>query len=294
MPDTQVARSMPAAPTGLVRQRRDGTKSHPQQDPIRLARAAGGRYSPPLLSSAAGWIAAPKSKASRTMRIRGKSLVVLSLLSAMALCGSGCTSLDEIHIPFVDPPVDYSFETAADRMEKYQAQGAAAASKSAQEQEAESQRLAEAFGTEKEALVRGSIALAAARYPTAAAKSVLLAAIRDPDPETRKAGCLAWGRRGGAEGASALSDVLEAEQDRDVRLVAVRALGEIKDPAAVAVLARGLEDSDVAIQHRAMRSLENVTGKYYGNDANLWRQYAQGQDVPEQTPSIAERVKRIF
>ncbi|MBI1900285.1 MAG: HEAT repeat domain-containing protein [Planctomycetia bacterium] len=228
------------------------------------------------------------------MRIPGKSLLALSLYAALALSGSGCTSLDEIHIPFVDPPVDYSFETAADRMGKYRAMGEAASSKPAQEQESQSQQLAEAFGTERDALVRGSIALAAAHYPTAAAKTVLLAAIRDENAETRKAACLAWGRRGGPEGASVLSDVLEAEQDRDVRLVAVRALGEIKDPAAVAVLARGLEDSDVAIQHRAMRSLENVTGKYYGNDVNLWRQYAQGQDVPEQTPSIAERVKRIF
>jgi HEAT repeat protein len=228
------------------------------------------------------------------MRICGKSLLAISLSAAFVLCAAGCTTLDEIHIPFIDPPVDYSFETASDRMEKYRAMGEAAASKPAQEQEEESQRLSEAFATEKDALVRGTIALVAAQYPTPAAGSVLLAAVRDPDPETRKAACLGWGRRGGPEAVSALSDVLEADEDRAVRLVAVRALGEINDPSAVPVLARRLEDSDVAVQHRAMRSLENVTGKYYGNNVNLWRQYAQGEDVPEQTPSLAERLHRIF
>ena len=59
---------------------------------------------------------------------------------------------------------------------------------------------------------------------------------------------------------------------------------------AVPVLALALEDSNVAIQNRAMASLENTTGRYYGADVNAWRAFAQGQEVAPKSHSVAERV----
>jgi HEAT repeat protein len=93
----------------------------------------------------------------------------------------------------------------------------------------------------------------------------------------------------------ALGGVLRSEDNADVRLAAIQGLGESGNAAAVPVLASALEDGNVAVQHRAMVSLEQVTGRYYGRDVNAWRSFAQGQDVKEAEPrSIAERLRELF
>ena len=81
--------------------------------------------------------------------------------------------------------------------------------------------------------------------------------------------------------------------DADVRLAAAKALGETKNREAVAALGEALDDSDPAMQYRAVLSLKQVTGKDLGNDVNRWQQYVKGEP-PEPTPSLAERIRRLF
>jgi hypothetical protein len=78
-------------------------------------------------------------------------------------------------------------------------------------------------------------------------------------------------------------------------LAAVRALGETKDPAAVAALGRALDDRDPALQYYAVHSLQEVTRENLGNDVDRWRQYVQSGQVPSERPvSVVERLRQRF
>jgi HEAT repeat protein len=92
-----------------------------------------------------------------------------------------------------------------------------------------------------------------------------------------------------------LAEVLRRDPDIDVRLAAARSLGEIGDPAAVTALGAALDDTDPAMQVRAVASLREVTGKDFGADVNRWRQYVQGESPsPPEPVSFAERVRRLL
>ena len=72
-------------------------------------------------------------------------------------------------------------------------------------------------------------------------------------------------------------------------------MGKTRDPAAIAALAAALEDTDVAMQHRAVCSLRDITGESLGNDVDRWRQYAkEGRLKPAEPSSLAGRMPRLF
>jgi len=49
------------------------------------------------------------------------------------------------------------------------------------------------------------------------------------------------------------------------------------------------------MQHRAMLSLAQVTGKDFGGDARRWQQYVRGElPEAEQPVSVVERFGRMF
>jgi hypothetical protein len=62
----------------------------------------------------------------------------------------------------------------------------------------------------------------------------------------------------------------------------------------VAALGSALEDRDPALQYLAMESLKQVSGRDYGQDSRLWKQYVQGQTPVREEKSIAQRVRDIF
>jgi len=127
------------------------------------------------------------------------------------------------------------------------------------------------------------------------ADALLRAATEDPSREVRMAACRAWGGRGGDIGAAVLSQVLTGDEDPDVRLAAIDALGQCRDPAAVAALGPALENRDPAMQYRAVLALKDLTGKDLGNDVDRWRQYVQGEVPAETQPaSVADRLRRMF
>jgi hypothetical protein len=63
----------------------------------------------------------------------------------------------------------------------------------------------------------------------------------------------------------------------------------------VQALGIALDDADPALQHRAVQSLERVSGEDFGDSVPAWRQYVRGEPVnaPE-PPSIAERFRELF
>lgn len=221
---------------------------------------------------------------------------VAGLLLSLCGCGGGVSSLAFWrNSKWRDPDI----ESPIERIERYRALADSAGSKSPAEQEATSGQLARDIAGELDPLVRAEIVRTLAHYPTPVSGNVLRSALRDvnadaePTPVVRIAACEALGRRGGAESIRALRGALEDESnDVDIKLAAVRALGEIEDPAAVPALALGLEHSDPALRYRTMKSLENVTGRYYGYDVAAWRQFTQGVDVPQKSRSLAERLRQ--
>jgi HEAT repeat protein len=158
--------------------------------------------------------------------------------------------------------------------------------------EQKSAELAAAAQSETDALIRGEIFRTLGAFNTISSSTALYAGLQDSDPEIRIACCDAWGKRGGADAAKVLGEILREDESEDVKLAAARALGEIKDQAAVLALAPALDDGSPAMQWRAVRSLEKVTGKYYGEDVNAWRTYVQGGKPREE--SIVRRLGRIF
>jgi HEAT repeat protein len=91
-----------------------------------------------------------------------------------------------------------------------------------------------------------------------------------------------------------LATRFQTDTDLDVRLRALKMLGELKDKEAIPVLARALEDGDPAVQYRAVASLKQVSGRDLGNDVNAWREWAADPEGDKAEWSIAEGFRRLF
>jgi HEAT repeat protein len=130
---------------------------------------------------------------------------------------------------------------------------------------------------------------------TPAATEGLQRALGDKEASVRIAACRAWGQRGGQESLDALSRVLGKDADVDVRTAAARELASFKDPAVIPALGLALDDPDPALQYQVVESLEEVTGKDFGNSVPAWRQYVRDGTVqPREEISIAERLRNLF
>jgi HEAT repeat protein len=156
-----------------------------------------------------------------------------------------------------------------------------------------SQQMAASIQKEKDPLIRQEILRVLGKYPSPDADAVMKGALNDSDRYVRIAACQAWGKRTDAETVKLLSEVLRSDVDADVRLAAAKALGECRNEAAVAVLGDALNDSDPAIQYRAVLSLQQVTGKDLGDNLERWQQYVKGNKSVE-GPSLAERIGHWF
>jgi sugar phosphate isomerase/epimerase len=159
------------------------------------------------------------------------------------------------------------------------------------QREAICRELAQQIRKEPDSIIRGEILRTLAAYGGQTAAVVLRAAVKDTDADVRKLVCDLWGRRGDAEAARVLADILAHDSDKDVRMAAARGLGKshvLHDPIAERALATALDDGDPAMQYCAMVSLGTVTGKDLGNDVDKWRQYVKTGTVPDDR-SWAER-----
>jgi HEAT repeat protein len=210
------------------------------------------------------------------------------------VCLPGCASWTPWRSAQADKDREQYGPTADERITSLAADIKAARGGSAAEQAAFTRRLVTEMLGEHDPRVRCRILDAAAEFDTPEALAICRGALQDPDDRVRMAACSAWGRRGGPEAIELLAARYQSDPDLDVRLRAIRGLGELEDEAAVPVLAKALEDSDPAIQYRAVASLKRCSGRDLGNDVNRWREWAADPEGSSAEWSIAEAWRRLF
>jgi len=193
-----------------------------------------------------------------------------------------------------DHPNRPNIQSPHERVLELQALADEAPRRTQLEQEEVSANLAQAIRTELDPLIRAEIVRALASFQTTTATAVMTAGLNDPDSRVRVACCESLGKRPGPEAVQALGEALTNDSDMSVRLAAARALGETGDTAAVAPLGLALDESDPAMQLRAVESLRAITGREYGQDVNAWREYVAGREPPPYTPTLAERMRNLF
>jgi hypothetical protein len=232
------------------------------------------------ISARAGW-----------SRIRsGRAAVLAPLLAACC----GCATLPPwLHGGKPSAEREKYGTTADQRMNDLAEQAKAAKAGSSTQRTEFTRDLARKVLDEHDPRVRCAIVKAAAGFDTPAALSICRGGLEDPDERVRVTACSAWRERGGPEAVELLGARYHADREIDVRLRALRELGELGDKAAVPVLARALEDPDPAVQYRAVAALKQISGRDLGDDVNAWRAWAAD---PEGGPewSIAEGVRSLF
>lgn len=170
-----------------------------------------------------------------------------------------------------------------------------AGSMSQAEQAQVAARLARDLAEDPSPQYRAQVARALGDLSAPAATEALRQAVRDKEPSVRIAACAAWGKQGSQEAVSALAEVLGQDADLDVRTAAARELANHKTPGSIAALGLALDDPDPALQHRAILSLQAVTGRDFGNSVPAWRQFVrEGEAQPRETPSVAETLRNLF
>jgi HEAT repeat protein len=222
------------------------------------------------------------------------------ILCALALLtASGCANTMKKNgwswpwAPEVDDAVGIT--TPAQRLANMQQQAEKADQQSPAEKERITGDLAKQIQEEQDPMIRRNIVMALGHYDTPAAIAVLQAAVADADSGVRIAACEAWGRRGGQEAAERLANLLSSDTNIDVRLAAARAIGKTHEKSALQPLSELLSDGDPAIQYRVVGAMKEISGKDYGNNLELWRAYARGENPQEPPgPSLAQRVKQFF
>ena len=181
------------------------------------------------------------------------------------------------------------------RLEELEALRSRAGSMSEAEQAQIAANLSRSVADDPTPLYRAHAVRTLGELSTPAATEALRAALHDRDASVRIAACAAWGGRGTEDAIPVLAEVLSKDAELDVRIAAARALENYRTPDVVPALGIALDDSNPALQHRAVQSLEAVTGKDFGNSVPAWRQYVRNGAVdPAEVPSLAERLRELF
>ncbi len=152
--------------------------------------------------------------------------------------------------------------------------------------------LAKEIQHEDDASMRRRILRTLAEYRTDLSRAILQAGLLDTDLEVRRVACQSIGKHGGPQAVEALTHVANSDTDPDVRIAAVRALGETAEQTALVPLAEALVDPNPAIQFRAQESLRTVSGRDYGGNVQAWREYAKTGSSTAAEVSFAERLRR--
>lgn len=192
------------------------------------------------------------------------------------------------------PEEELGIKTPKDRIKELKSLAAVIADQPPQEQERVVGVLARELKDENDPIVRRHILRTIAKCPPASAESILIAALGDPDMETRRTVCKCLGQRGGPAAVGELTRMVSSETNFDVRIAAVQALGQTKDKGAMMPLVEAMVDGDPAMQDSARLSLNEVSGRDYGTNVQAWREYAQNGKTEQPEVSIAERIRRSF
>jgi HEAT repeat protein len=229
-----------------------------------------------------------------------------NLLIALAVCSapvtvSGCAdTLTTMHTamtkPFREPTPEelIKVKTPDDRVKELRELAKTAGKKSPAEQEQITRELAIEIKEERDPSMRRALLRAIEPYPTPLALAVLLGGAKDSEIEVRRVACECLGRRGGVEAVQELSRVANSDTDLDVRLAAVKALGQTRDQTAMPALAEAVADNNPAMQDLAVQSLKNISGRDYGDNMEAWQELAKTGKSSAAEIGVAERVRKMF
>ena len=247
--------------------------------------------------------ACPEMPGLRHLPVMGAPCVPLSLVKVVSVClvvsvvmaTSGCAAWSPFAGRDKAAREREQYGPTADQRIKQFADDAKTVHKGTEdERTAFTRRLATAMLEEHDPRVRCGILDVAAGFDDASALAICRGGLQDPDERVRLTACAVWGRRGGAEAVELLAARYRSDLELDVRLRALKALGECRDESAIPVLARALEDSDPAVQYRAVAALKTVSGRDLGNDVNRWREWAADPEGSSAEWSIAETLRKVF
>jgi HEAT repeat protein len=227
-------------------------------------------------------------------------------LAALAVClclvaVSGCADTADSVAAFVSKPWHKKtpeemlhVKTPEDRAKELAELAKTAPKKTPEEQQRISQELAHEIRQENDPMMRRHLLRTLEAYPTPLAMAVLLAGAKDSDTEVRRVACECLGKRGGPEAVQELTRVANSDSEFDVRIAAIRGLGQSHDKGTLVTLAEAMVDPNPAMQFRAKESLKEVSGRDFGDDVEAWREYAKNDHSHDDQPSLAERILGIF
>jgi len=222
-------------------------------------------------------------------------VLLVAMLTAVVLVHCGCAGPPQLPAslwPFEEPERT-SYRTSAVRIEALRELADEAPKASPKHKQEVITQLVQQVKSEPDPVIRREIVRTLSHYHDPLVDSVVITALKDDDAAVRVMACQLVAERGGDDALAALAEVVNADSNMDVRLAAVRSLGHFKGPKAVDALAVALDDSDPALQRRAVLSLEQSTGHDLGPDVTAWRKYVRtGQAVPAESPSITERLRK--
>jgi len=230
---------------------------------------------------------------------RPQPIPTAALVAFVAIVAPGCAGWPRFANPLVNSDQAArdreKYGPTADERTKELASRTKAARGGPREDQAEfTDQLAREMLAEHDPRVRCRILEAATGFETPAAAAICKGALQDPDARVRMAACSAWARRGGPDAVQLLAGRYQTDPELDVRLRALRELGTLRDPGAVPVLAKALEDRDPAVQYRAVAALKAVSGRDLGDDVNRWREWAADPEGSAAEWSLAEAFRKLF
>ena len=139
--------------------------------------------------------------------------------------------------------------------------GARAAEEGPEGQQEACAQLAQQIQSEPDPIVRSAIQQAAAELQTPLASQMLIAGLSDESTTVRTTCCRELGRRGDAAAIDKLAAAVRTDDDFDVRVAAVDALGQIKTDASVVALAAALKDRDPAMQYAGVQAMRGPAAR---------------------------------
>jgi hypothetical protein len=178
------------------------------------------------------------------------------------------------------------------RMQELDAMGGAVRRMDAAQRQQAVQQLTALVRSDPNPLLRSRAVRVLSQIEDDATLTALNLAAGDEDPQVRVAVCQALGEARNRPALQSLARILSTDEHLDVRMAAARELGNYRDPEAYRALATALRDSDPAMQHRAMLSLRNASGRDFGGDLAAWQQFAETGDA--QAPPSESWARRLI
>jgi len=221
--------------------------------------------------------------------MKGKTIKMLLPVLGSVLLLSGCAvdnqtiaklplfSARSDRIPGLDPPHE--------RTKLIREKGKKGATASAEEREILVAQLVHEYQTSPDPNMRREAVDALAMIPHPQRDRFLQEILQDPNPFVRLSALESLSNTFSGDPAelqALLITRMKTDPDKDVRLAAVRILGDItpkdkerggRNNPVVSELGNLLQDRVPAVRYEAMQSLRKITGKDYGDDIHRWLEY---------------------